>query len=373
MFKLNRDRLIAVLVLTPSIILLAIFVYGFIGQTTYIAMTNWQGLSANADVQFVGLQNFDKLFTDFLNYRFREDVINTIFFTLFFLAGCLGLGLGLAILIDQKIRAESLFRTIFLFPMALSFVVTGTVWRWLFSPRSGLNTLPTVFGLDPLRADQWPWFTDQRRLFNFTFTWASASQLIVLAVIVGLLAYAAYSAYKRRTARAVILGVIGLSLAGWAAAYAFPSLSKVVNPQHGLNVALLSIVLAATWQMSGYTMAMYLAGLRGIPEELREAARVDGCNELQVYRYVVLPLLQPITLSAIIILGHISLKIFDLVYVMAGGDNLRVDVPGINMYLTSFRGNNFALGAAMAVIMLIMVAFVIVPYLVNQLRTEVSR
>jgi glucose/mannose transport system permease protein len=120
-------------------------------------------------------------------------------------------------------------------------------------------------------------------------------------------------------------------------------------------------------------MAMYLAGLRGIPEELREAARVDGCTELGVYRHVVLPLLAPITLSAVIILGHISLKIFDLIYVMAGGDNLNVDVPGIQMYLTAFRGNNFAIGSAIATVMLIMVAFVIVPYLVNTFRAEARR
>jgi glucose/mannose transport system permease protein len=119
-------------------------------------------------------------------------------------------------------------------------------------------------------------------------------------------------------------------------------------------------------------MAMYLAGLRGIPEELREAALVDGCNEWQVYRHIILPMLQPITLSAIIMLGHISLKIFDLVYIMAGGENLQVDVPGVNMYLTAFRGNNFSLGAAMAFVMLIMVAVIIVPYLIYQFRTEAS-
>ncbi len=72
-----------------------------------------------------------------------------------------------------------------------------------------------------------------------------------------------------------------------------------------------------------------------------------------------------------IILGHISLKIFDLVYVMAGDTNLQVDVPGINMYLTAFRANNFAVGAAIAIVMLIMVAVIIVPYLINQFRTEV--
>jgi glucose/mannose transport system permease protein len=117
-------------------------------------------------------------------------------------------------------------------------------------------------------------------------------------------------------------------------------------------------------------MAMYLAGLRGISEDLREAARVDGASEFGVYRHVVLPLLAPITLSAMIILGHISLKIFDLVYVMGGGDNLYIDMPGINMFFTTFRGGDFAKGAAIAIIMLIMVAAVIVPYLVTSLRKE---
>jgi glucose/mannose transport system permease protein len=371
--RLNIDRLTALGVLAPSVILLAIFVYGFIGQTFYIATTNWQGLGIG-EISSVGLRNFEQLFigSGLPFFRFREALVNTVVFTVLFIAVCLSLGLLLAILLDQRIRAEALFRTIFLFPMALSFVVTGTVWRWLFSPRSGLNTLPTLFGGAPLPPDQWAWFTDRRQLI--TFTWADASRLVLIAIIVGLLAFAALAALRRRPVQALIAGMIGLSLIGWFfPGGAFEALGNVVRPAHGVNIAMLSIVIAATWQMSGYTMAMYLAALRGIPEELREAARVDGCNELQVYRHIVLPLLQPITLSAMIILGHISLKIFDLIYVMAGGDNLRVDVPGIHMYLTAFRGNNFALGAAIAVIMLLLVACVIVPYLVNAFRTEVRR
>ena len=140
--------------------------------------------------------------------------------------------------------------------------------------------------------------------------------------------------------------------------------------KHGFNIAFIGIIIAATWQLSGYTMAMYLAGLRGIPVEVREAARVDGASEWQVYRYVIFPLLQPITLSAVIVLGHISLKIFDLIFAMAGADNATTDVPGILMYLTAFRGNQFAKGAAIAVVMLVMVAVVIIPYLVSTLRTE---
>lgn len=138
---------------------------------------------------------------------------------------------------------------------------------------------------------------------------------------------------------------------------------------HGFNLALIGVVVAAAWQMSGYTMALYLAGLRTIPDELREAARVDGANTLQVYRYVELPLLAPITWSAIIVLGHIALKIFDLVFAMAGPDNAPTSVPAILMFLTTFRGNELAKGASIAVILLLMVSVLIVPYLVASFRT----
>ena len=112
------------------------------------------------------------------------------------------------------------------------------------------------------------------------------------------------------------------------------------------------------------------AGIRSIPEELREAAYVDGANEFQVYRRIILPMLQPITLAAMIVLGHISLKIFDLIFVMAGPDNATTDVPGILMFTTAFRANQFAKGAAIAVVMLLMVAVVIIPYLSSTLRPE---
>ncbi len=370
--RLSRDRWTAILMITPSIILLAVFVYGFIGQTLYTAMTDWgdprksAALAENPTIEFIGLKNFQDLFNGLLNYRFRIDMVNTVFFTILFLAACLGLGLLMAILLDQKVRGESIFRTVFLFPMSLSFVVTGTVWRWLFAPNGGLNMLPTLVGLPPLKLQ---WFIDRTKLF--TFGWPDVPKIGAILLVLGLLIYAGEAWLHKRQRSAIIAGVIGLGLAGYFL-IGQPKLTDVAPTEtHGLNAAILSIVLAATWQMSGYTMAMYLAGLRGIPEELREAARVDGCNEWQVYRYIILPLLQPITLSAVIILGHISLKIFDLVYVMAGDTNLQVDVPGINMYLTAFRANNFAVGAAIAIVMLIMVAVIIVPYLINQFRTEV--
>jgi glucose/mannose transport system permease protein len=324
----TRDRVVSLLLIAPSVIAIAVFVYGFIGFTAFSSLTKWDALTP--DFTLVGLRNYQRLFgID----RFLSDLRNTVTFTILFLAACLGIGFVLAVLLDQRVKGEGFFRSIFLFPMAISFIVTGVVWRWLLNPgslqtgSSGVNLLFEKVGLGFLR---WGWFTDPT-------IWQIPPE----------------------SALGALLAQFGLG--GLASSYV------------GVSLAMISVVVAATWQMSGYTMAMYLAGLRSIPEELREAARVDGATEIQVYRHVVLPLLRPITLSAVIVLGHISLKIFDLVVSMTGpGPAFATDVPAFFMWDTTFRGNNFAQGAAIATILLLSVALLIVPYLVHTFRTEVK-
>lgn len=370
MERLNRDRLTAILVLLPSVILVGIFVYGFIAQTGYTSLTDATATQqlARRPSNFVGLQNYVDLFTGITQSRFRVDLVNTVFFTTLFIAVCLALGMALAILLDQKIKGESVFRTIFLFPMALSFVVTGVVWRWMFNPSTGLNRLPTIlFGLPP---GEFRWFIANEQWLQFN--WQNLLQIIAIILLGVAIFVALYFWSRRRSTIAAIAAGFAILLIALIALNVPAQWTGLAREEtHGFNVALIAVVLAAGWQMSGYTMAMYLAGLRGIPEELREAARVDGATDFGVYRHVVFPLLAPITLSAMIILGHISLKIFDLVYSLGGGDNRVIDMPGVNMFFTTFRGGDFAHGAAIAIIMLIMVAVVIVPYLISQLRSEV--
>lgn len=367
---MKRDRVVAIAMIMPSIILLAIFVYGFIGATAYTSTTDSNALQqlSGLEAQNIGMKNYTDLFTGALNLRFRVDMVNTVFFTVLFILVCLAVGMTLAILLDQKIKGENIFRTIFLFPMALSFIVTGVAWRWLFNPSSGLNVLPTIVGLPP---GQSRWFVSEDRWWEFAWQQVPA---IIAIIVLGIVVFFALRLWvQKRSQAAAFVSAFALLLLAWITFGGADSLNGM-NParpeKHGFNVALIAVVIAAAWQMSGYTMAMYLAGLRGISEELREAGRVDGASEWGIYRYIIFPLLQPITLSAMIILGHISLKIFDLVYSMGGGDNLYIDMPGINMFFTTFRSNNFGSGAAIAMIMLILVAVVIVPYLVSQLRTE---
>jgi len=295
---LQKDKLYSFLFILPSIILIAIFVYFFIFWTGFISLTDWNDIFPSFNI--VGLRNYIELFQ---NFRFQISMKNTLVFTALFLVSSLILGFLLAIFLDQKIRGENIFRNIYLFPMAISFVVTGVVWRWILNP----GTINNPVGLNQ------------------------------------------------------ILDKIGLSFlkSGW-----------YTDPKIGIK----AVVIAAVWQMSGYVMAMYLAGIRGIPSELFEAAQVDGANMWQVYRYIVLPLLRPITLGAIIILGHISLKIFDLVVAMTGsGAGFSCDVPALFMYDTTFRGNHFAQGASIAIILLLMVGVLIIPYLRYSLKSEVKR
>jgi glucose/mannose transport system permease protein len=366
----KKNRVIGFLVLLPSALLVAVFVYYFIGRTIYASLTDWgsdpsQALALNPVMRFIGLDNYRGLATGLIDGRFRQDMVSTVFFTLFFIAGCLLFGLLLAILIDQKPRGEGVFRGVFLFPFALSLVVTGTIWRWLLQARGGVNLLPRLVGLPAAR---FAWLTSREQVWSFE--WNSLPMILALLGAAALAAMAVLALRSGRRRRGLAAGAAAVLLAGWGV-LAGRTLEPLPFPEpHGFNLAFLGILVAAIWQMSGYTMALYLAGLRGIPEELREAAVVEGASAWQLYRRIILPLMAPITLSAMIILGHISLKIFDLVFAMAGPDNANTDVPALLMYITTFRGNQFAKGAAIGVILLLLVALIILPYLRSQLRKE---
>ena len=129
------------------------------------------------------------------------------------------------------------------------------------------------------------------------------------------------------------------------------------------------IAIPAIWQLSGYSMALYLAGLRAIPDELREAARVDGASEFEIFRFHRHASTAAGNLSAMIILGHMSLKTFDLVIAVAG-KQLPLDMPSINMWQTTFDAHLYGSGAAISILLLISTAVLIIPYLFFSLRKE---
>lgn len=286
--------LAGLLLVSPSLILIGVFVYGFLGWNVRVSFTNWRGLSPS--YHFVGLDNYERLLRD---ERWHADVRNLVVFTAVFVGGSLLLGFLMAMLLDKGVRGEGFLRGVFLFPMAISFIATAIVWRWLLDNGSGadtagLNKLFAVLGLDFLRSD-----------------WHKSDSV-------------------------------------WAIA---------------------AVALPAGWALSGYVMALFLAGMRGVPEALRESARLDGASETQVFWHVVRPALRPVTFSAMLIMIHISLKTFDLLYALDQG-NLRIDTPSLYMWFTTFDGGFYDRGATIATVLLLGVALVVGPYVWYALRTE---
>jgi glucose/mannose transport system permease protein len=311
------ERWLSPLILSPSLIAVFIFVYGFIGMTFWVSFSNWDSPRRDLSIIEPLFNTYTRLFE---NTRFQIGLRNTIVFTILFLVAAVLVGLLLAIALDQSLPARGMIRNIFLFPYALSFVVTGVAWRWIFNPESGLTQLADDLGLN--------WLLDTIGLGPVTIDW-----LIDPTV--------------------------------WGSI----PMPDAIKAQIGIPIALIPVIIAATWQLSGFAMAMYLAGLGTISNDIREAASLDGASTSQMYRHIIIPLLKPITISVLIILGHISLKIFDLIFAMSGsGPGFATDVPGIFVYEQTFRATRYNTGAAASVVMLFLIAVVMIPYLARSMK-----
>ena len=277
------------IVISPSFAVILWFVYGFVLWTFYISLTKSKMLPR---YEFWGIDQHFRLWS---NPRWFIAVENLLIFTVLFVVICILIGILLSILLDQKIRAEGFLRTIYLYPMALSFIVTGTAWKWMLNPTMGIEKLFTDWG-----------FTD------FTFDW-------------------------------------------------------LVNRE----MSVYTIVIAAVWQSSGFVMALFLAGLRSIDDEIVKAAKIDGASLYSIYVTIILPMMRPVFMSSIVILLHISIKSYDLVIALtAGGPGISSDMPAVFMTQMAFHRSEIGLASASAVMMFLTVLAVVVPYLYSELRRQ---
>ena len=136
-------------------------------------------------------------------------------------------------------------------------------------------------------------------------------------------------------------------------------------------MAIYCVVIAAVWQSTGFVMAMFLAGLRGIDNEILKAAQIDGASAPKLYRRIIIPQLRPAFLSAFVVLAHMAIKSYDLVIALTnGGPGRATELPATFMYSYTFTRNQMGVGAASAIIMLMMIAAVIVPYLYAEIREQ---
>jgi glucose/mannose transport system permease protein len=195
------------------------------------------------------------------------------------------------VFIDQRVRNEGVFRTIFLYPHALSFIVTGLVWQWFLNPTLGLQKLVRDLGFE-----------------SFGFDWLVNREMVVY-----------------------------------------------------------TLVIAGIWQSAGLVMAILLAGLRGVDEDIWKATRVDGIPTWRVYLSIVLPLLRPMLITVTVLLAIAVVKVYDLVVAMTGGGpGIASEMPAKFVMDHLFQRGNVGLATACATVMLITVIAVLAPWLYTQ-------
>ncbi len=253
----------------------------------FTAWTTWVSFTASSvmpDYDWVGLRNY---FAVTRTANFQIAYVNLVIFGCGLVLLTMALGLLLAVLLDQRVRGENVLRTIFLYPLAVSFVVTGTVWSWLLNPGLGIQKVVHNLG-----------WTD------FRFDWLVQS-----------------------------------------------------------DKAIYCVIIAGVWQGAGFAMALFLAGLRSVDADLVKAAQIDGAGPWRMYRRVVLPTIWPIFITVFVILLRSAITSFDLVRALTGGGpGISTNVPTLVVYDFMFQRAELGRGSAAAVLMLLSLAVVMVPY-----------
>ncbi len=267
--------------LIPMMLVAAVVFFGGTVWTVIYSFTNSRLLPR---ASFVGFDQYERLWSA---SRWIISIQNLLVYGILSLIFSLVVGFVLAALMDQKIRFESAFRTIFLYPFALSFIVTGLVWQWILNPEFGVQGIVRSLG--------WT---------SFTF-----------------------------------------------------------DPLYNPDIVIYGILIAGLWQGTGLVMCLMLAGLRGIDEDIWKAARVDGIPMWRTYLFVVIPMMRPVFITTLVLIGSGIVKLYDLVVAQtSGGPGNASEVPAKYVYDYMFQAQNLGQGFAASTMMLLTVAIIIIPW-----------
>jgi glucose/mannose transport system permease protein len=256
----------------------------FVGGTIWTIIYSFTDSKLLPRLNFVGLEQYERLW---VTPRWLVAIKNLAIYGTLSLIFSLVIGFLLAALMDQKIRFENTFRTIFLYPFALSFIVTGLVWQWILNPTFGIQGVVRSLG--------WT---------SFTF-----------------------------------------------------------DPLYNSDIVIYGILIAGLWQGTGLVMCLLLAGLRGIDEDIWNAARLDGIPVWKTYLFIVIPMMRPVFITTLVIITSGIVRIYDLVVAQtSGGPGISSEVPAKYVYDYMFLAQNLGQGFAASTMMLITVIIVIVPW-----------
>lgn len=277
----------------------------------------------------------------------------------------------------------------------------GRVWRerllpWVFvGPAAALLTLYLVL---PVVGTVWTSVTEDEGLGNYAFALTDPAMVLAMrnnllwlvfatggSVLCGLAIAALVDRIKREAlAKTLVFLPMAISMVGasviWRFVYAW---SPEGSPQVGiLNAVVTSAGLAPVpwvqeapvntfaliavmvWLQTGFAMVILSAAIKAVPNDQLEAARLDGANEWQVFRHVVLPGIRGAMITVSTTVAIMVLKVFDIVFVMTGG-RFETEVVANRMFAEMFRFRNFGRASALAVLLLV----VVIPVIVVNVRT----
>lgn len=235
---INQKQLTPYLFLLPALIILGLTVIWPALQAFYLSFTRYEYDITQAP-EWIGLANFQRLIADKI---FWQTLRNTLIYLLGVVPILVILPLGLAILVNQKLKGISWFRAAYYTPVIISMVVAGLAWKWLYAENGLLNQILKLIGLN----DGIPWLTSPK-------------------------------------------------------------------------LALFSVMVVTIWKGLGYYMVIYLAGLQSIPNELYEAAAIDGSDGLKKHWDITVPLMKPYLFLVAVISAISATKVFEEVYIMTQG------------------------------------------------------
>jgi alpha-glucoside transport system permease protein len=286
----------------PAVLILGFFLIYPAISTIYLSLFN------RDSSKYIGLENYLKAFSDsdFL-IIFRNNILWMLFVTFF----TVSIGLLIAVLAD-RIKRESLVKSLIFMPMAISSVGASIIWRFVyyFQPagRQQIGLLNAI------------WV----KLGNLPVAWITKRE-VPIPLITNL------------------MGKINLN-------FTFP-----------LNTFLLIVIMI--WLQTGFAMVVISAAVKGVPSELLEAAQIDGATEKQIFFKITIPYIKSTLLTITTTILILVLKVFDIVYVMTSGQ-FDTQVIANEMYLQMFKWRDFGMGSTLAVILFIAVT----PVIVNNIR-----
>ena len=256
----------------------------FLGFSIWTVVYSFTSSKLLPKLNFVGFDQYERLWS---NSRWLVSIENLLIFGSLSLVFTIVVGFMLAVLMDQKIRFEDTFRTIMLYPFALSFIVTGLVWQWVLNPDFGIQGIVRGWGWE-----------------GFSF-----------------------------------------------------------DPLNNPKLVLYGLLIAGLWQGTGFVMALMLAGLRGIDEDIWKATRVDGIPTWKTYVVVIIPMMRPVFITTLVIVAAGIIKLYDLVIAQtSGGPGNASQVPAMYVYSYMFQAQNLGQGFAASTMMLLSVLIVLIPW-----------